>query len=282
MSKRRAQFFVMFALLLMTINLTGCKTLGQVLNNMFQKPKIKYKRMHLRDVSLKGMAMDFDFTLINPNAVEVNLTHFSYTLRIDGNEFAKGTTKRAMLLKAQGEGPLRVPFGVEFQKLMKSLLAFFQAKKDHVAYHLTFQVGFQTPIGEVILPPLDIRGRAPIPRLPKLRMIGVTLGEISLLGATLNFKVGVKNEGKFPLRLRGMNYGIRVSGVNVGGGQTALSALKPGGEQVLNIPLQMQFMKVGMAIANVIRSKQLPYDFGGKIDLGLFKLPFQVKGKQQL
>ena len=281
MTKKKARLGILLLLIAMSINASGCKTLGNVLNSMFQKPKVRYKTMRLKNVSFKGMAMDFDFILSNPNAVGVTLTHFSYDLNLDGNTFAKGTTKRAMELKHNGEGPLRVPFGVEFQKLAKSLLAFFQ-KKDSVSYRLSVQVGFQTPIGEVILPPITTRGRIPVPKLPKMRVVGVALGAMSLMGATLNFKVGMKNEGKFPIKMRGFDYGFRISGINIGGGNTKLTGLRPGGEQIMTIPLKVNFMKVGMAIAGILRSKKLPYDFSGKIDLGLFKLPFNLKGTSQL
>lgn len=282
MTKRRAQLGMLFLLLFISLNASGCKTLGTVLNSMFQKPKIRYNKMHLRDVNLKSMKMDFDFILSNPNAVEVTLTHFSYDLRIDGRDFLKGTTKRAMELKANGEGPLRVPFQLEFQKFANTLIAFFQQNKDAVSYHLKLQVGFQTPIGEVLLPPMNIRGQAPIPKLPKMRVIGVALGAMSLMGATLNFKVGMKNEGKFPLKMNGFNYGFRIGGVAIGGGNTQVSGLKAGGEQVMTIPLKLNFLKVGMAVANIIRSKKVPYDFAGKIDMGMFKLPFNLKGSHSL
>lgn len=265
----------------MLLSLSGCKTLGALAGKLVKKPTAKYKSMRLRDVSLKGLAMDFDFILNNPNAVGVTFTEFAYDLKFDGNRLFNGKTTKGVRIAAGGSSPLRVPFAIEFEKFVKSLMVFFQ-KRDSVPYHLRLVVGFKTPIGNIVLPPMDIRGNVPIPKLPKVEMVGVDLANLSFTGAQVNFKVGLTGQGKYSVSPRALNYGLRVSGVQIGGGTTRLRTLKAGQRQVVNIPLNIQFLKVGMAIANVIRSRKLPYNFTGNVDMGFFKIPVNLKGSANL
>lgn len=239
-----------------------------------------YKRLHLRDVSFGGLKMDFEFELKNPNDVGVTFSSLAYKLDLDGNTFVQGNTRKAIELRAKGTSPIHVPLQVQFQKLARSLLPFFQ-KRDKVPYHLYVKFGIQTPIGELAFP-FNLRGHIPVPKLPKVQMKGVHLGKLSLTGAVLAFHLIVQNRSRFPVDFKGLNYNIAISGKRVAGGRTKISPMSKGQSRLVKIPLRLQFLQLGMAVANAIRNRRIDYRFRGNLNLGLFKLPINLGGRVPL
>jgi len=277
--KRMHVFLLVFSLFMIG-NLSSCKHIEGFLKQNIQKPTVTYKRLRLQNVSFSGMTMDFEFELRNPNAIQLSFASLGYQLDFNGHTFIKGSAPKGITLAPNGTSRFRVPFSLEYVKFIKSLMGFFQGK-DTAPYRLQITFGFKTPIG-VINVPLDRRGEVPLPRLPKIRIVGAKLGAISFLGASLMLSIAIKNKGKFPIKMKGFNYVFNVSSIPLVSGQSQITALAVGKEQILKVPVQIKFLKVGMAIANIIRSKKMPYDFVGKINMGLFKLPFNLKGNLNL
>jgi LEA14-like dessication related protein len=265
---------------LFSITHSGCQHLKQLLDSTVKKPELQYKRLRLQNVSFTGMTMEFEFEMRNPNPVGVKFATLDYQLDFDGHQLFQGKQPKGIELAANGTSPLRVPFTIEYMKFIKSLLSFFQ-QKNNVPYRLQIGFGFDTSIG-IINIPLDLKGEVPLPKLPKIRIAGAKMGQISFSGASFSFSVALKNEGSFPIKMQGLEYGFKIGDISVATGQSKIVDLDASKEQILEIPVQVQFLKVGMAIAQIIQSRQVPYNFDGRINLGLFQLPFSLQGKLQL
>ena len=283
MMKAKQRYFLFLMMLVMMSGFSGCKHLAGMLDSMYEKPKMTYKRMNLQDVSFVGVTTMFEFDLFNPNNVAVNLATMDFRLDIDGNMLLEGRANKGVKVAAKATSPINIDFRVEFQKVAKALMAFFQDKRS-VTYTLNVTFGVEVPVLGVVNFPFKQEGQIPIPELPKVSIVKVDMPKLSVFppSAQLNFQIKLENRAPFPVELRGLAYSIQVSGAQIGSGQSQAQRLDGGGGTLLNIPLDVDLVKVGFAIANAIRSKQFPYRFQGSIDMGMFKVPIDVGGNAKL
>ncbi|MCB9641162.1 MAG: LEA type 2 family protein [Myxococcales bacterium] len=268
-----------FLIMSVAMPLFGCKTLSGLLDSAYQKPKMEYVRMRLRDVSFEGVSTDFDFNLTNPNAVSVTFATLAYKLDIDGYTLFSGRSNKGVSVAANATSPITVPFNVQFKRFAKALMSFFQNKR-FVRYDLSVTFGIQVPVLGVVEFPFTLSGKIPVPQLPKVSVVSVSPPRINPFPPTaeFSFRIKLENRAAFPVALKGFNYAIEVSGANLGGGQTTGQSLAGGRHTVLDVPLNVNLIQVGFAVANAIRSKQFPYKLRGTIDMGMFKIPVDVGG----
>lgn len=261
----------------------GCQEVRQFLKN--QEPKMKFDGLKLRNVSFVGMTMDFHFLLTNPNPIGVSFSRISYQLDFNNAKLFSGVQNRGVQIQANGTSPLVMPFSIEYVKFVKSIMGFFQAQ-DAVPYRLQLGLGFNVPVlGEVNIP-FTTQGSVPIPRIPKIRMVGATppqfTGSILDPGVTFGIQIGMRNDNKFPINIRAFDYAFRIADKPIVSGATQTLAVSATGEQIVNIPVTIKAMQVGLAVFNVIRNREFQYDLGGNLDLGLFKLPVNLKGNLKM
>ena len=266
----------LYALLLLP--LVGCAHLQGLMPQ--EKPKLTFKTMHLRDIDFKQATLDFEFELANPYGVGIALETLEYKLEIDGKPFLQGKSAKPLNVAAKATSPITLPYTVEFLKVAQVLAEFF-SKRDELPYTLQVAFGIKTPVGVVTLPGRT-SGTFPLPKLPAVSMGGVKLGKMGFTGAELVFELKVANKSSFPLRLKGGDYGVEIGGVSVASGRVEIPTLPGNQEATVRIPIQLQFLKLGMAVVNAIKSKQLPYRFSGALDLGLFKRNFTLSGQARL
>ncbi|MEO1170903.1 MAG: LEA type 2 family protein [Myxococcota bacterium] len=259
---------------------TSCATLSELTKGAFKKPTLTYKDVELRDLSLGGVTMDFVFELNNPNGVGIKLASLDYQLDFEGKKFVAGETEQAIEVAANGSSEVRLPLSVEFEKLAESVMALLSAK-EQIAYRLATGFGVNTPIGLVRIP-AETDGDLPLPKLPKIRMGKVEMDDIGFTGTTVRFSVEVQNRSSFPIGIKGLNYSLSLGEVDVSEGETAASSVEASETTTLEIPVRLEFLKLGASVVNIIRSKKIPYDFRGELNLGLFAQPFELTGTAEL
>lgn len=275
----RVRLFAMLLLVAFSLPSVGCKEVKQYLNN--RKPRLKFQNMKLANINFRGMDMNFNFLMTNPNPIGINLSRISYQLDFNNNKLFNGTQNRGVQLKANGTSPLQMPFSIEYAKFVKSIVGFFKAKKE-VPYALKLGVGFRVPVlGEVNIP-FQTKGVVPIPSIPKIRVIGASkprfTGSILNPSVSFNFQVGVRNQNRFPISVKQLAYSFKVSNRSVVSGQTQTMSVNSGKEQIVNIPVNLRVAQVGLAVINAVRSGKLNYGFNGNLNLGMFKLPINLNG----
>lgn len=257
----------------------GC-SLFQSLAGGFEKPKLHFKRMHVREMSFSGAKLEFEFELENPNAVGLKVAQIDYRLDIDGKQLIAGKTGQGVELKPKGISPLLVPVEVEFVKLGQALQALFSSR-DKLAYRLRAGFAVDTPIGLVRLP-VDLEGHIPLPRLPEVALAGVSVGRLDMMSASFELRLLVTNRAGFALRHVGAQYQAAVSGFTVAEGRTEVAEIQPGQTSELAIPLSVGFIQIGAAAVKMIRNRQLPYVLSGELRLGPLKQPFRLEGVADL
>ncbi|MEO0594453.1 MAG: LEA type 2 family protein, partial [Myxococcota bacterium] len=130
--------------------------------------------------------------------------------------------------------------------------------------------------------PVDVDGEAPVPKLPKISVQGIKLDKLDMTGAALALSFDLENRGSFPLQIEGIDYAFQIAEVDVTSGVAKGAQLEASSETAYTIPIQLDFFKLGRSMLKVIQSKSFPYDFSGKIDLGLLEQPFELQGVAEL
>lgn len=259
---------------------TGCASVPKDIRDAVKLPEARFVQLHLRDVSFEKVTLDFEFSIANPYNLGLTLNGLDYDLDLEGKDFVAGKTNQSLRLEPLKSAPVRLPLTVKFTDFVDNFDSFFSSRET-VAYALNAGFGLETPIGPVRVP-LNQAGDVPLPKIPDVEMQNVRLRNVGLTGAEVEFSLNVRNRGQFPVQPRGFSYGVKLAGVSVSSRQQALPVLPANTAQPVTIPLRVDFLRLGAAVVEAIRSRSLPYEFKGDLDLGLFKHPFELRGTAKL
>jgi len=236
----------------------GCAFLSSLLSAVVTPPTLSFQEAKLRDLSLDGLTLELHYRIDNPNDLGLRLASVGYGLELDGHSFAKGVADQGVELKPQGSSELTLPFSIRYLELGQALEALFS--KQQLPWKVAGHFGFDTPAG-VIRVPFQREGQLPVPRLPKLQIVGAKLASLSLTGATLQLQLDLQNPNSFALPMSRLNYHIKVAGQEVAVGAVSPPSVQSAQSGRVTIPVQISFLSAGRAVYQAISS--------GEVDLGL-------------
>ncbi len=114
---------------------------------------------------------------------------------------------------------------------------------------------------------------------PKLSIDNIELGELSLRKGEAVFTLNVHNPNHFPLYLYGVDYGLKLNGVSVGGGESRDKiAIGAKSQQKIRIPISLNTMTVLKMIPQFFGDRQLKYELHGSVKTPIISLPFHRIG----
>ena len=255
---------------------TSCSLLQEVI----QKPTVSYDRLELKDLSFTDATCVFHLKLTNPNPIGFSSQRIQYKLDLNQSPFFEGTFDQGITVPAQGAAPLAIPVSINFFDLFKSIQAFKGAQSIPYAFS-----------GTIALGPFDIpfqtSGDIPVPKLPQVSLKGIQIDKLSLLGAAIVFKLNVKNNNEFAVNPKGMNYQIGLNGIDFASGETVMADSLKTGDSTVDIPLELNFLKMGKAAYQILKGGSTEYSLKGDWlwdvpKLGTQKMPFDQTGTVQL
>ena len=114
---------------------------------------------------------------------------------------------------------------------------------------------------------------------PTIQVHKVEMGHFSLSGGSATFVLDIQNPNNFAIPLTGLDYGLRLNGVQVAEGvKEQRVTIGANQSQKLEIPLQFSFGNMVNMLPGLLRNRSLNYDLGGSIHLPWFKIPFNRAG----
>ena len=114
---------------------------------------------------------------------------------------------------------------------------------------------------------------------PTIQVHKVEMGNFSLSGGSATFVLDIQNPNSFAIPLTGLDYGLRLNGVQVAEGvKEERVTIGANQSQKLEIPLQFSFGNMVSMLPGILRNRSLNYDLGGSIHLPWFKIPFNRAG----
>ncbi len=267
---RKSVLLLLFATALM---LCGCATLKKFV----KKPTAEFVGMSMKRVSLFEATPVFKFKVTNPNPVGVTVSNISYDLKINDLDFAKSVLNEKITLESDGSGIVEVPVTVNYFDVFETVADFVQS--DKVRYDLSGSVG----VGPFAIP-YQKKGEFDVPKLPKVSLKNVEVKDISLFGATMNFALEMKNANPFTVQLNELAYTLKLGGKEFAKGMTqALPPIDGKGGSTLEIPMNVNFIKLGRSVYNMLTGLSSEYDLSGSMkftipNVGEKSFPFQQSG----
>jgi LEA14-like dessication related protein len=236
-------------LLLPALLLGGCASLQRLAAAAFAPPRLHVERARVAEVDLEGAAVILDLTIENPNDLALRVARASWRLQVEGAQVSEGELPGGLTLPSRGTAPFALTVRLRWADLTR--LAGQLRQKAQVAYRIDGTVGVETPIG-VLSPSFKHEGQVPVPRLPALRLAGVSADMHSLTDLELGLTLDVENRNAFPLPGAVLRFDLLVNGVVVASGREAtLSPLRAGGEARLKVPIGVSLLGAGRAAASV-------------------------------
>jgi len=114
---------------------------------------------------------------------------------------------------------------------------------------------------------------------PTIQVHKVQMGNFSLSGGSATFVLDIQNPNNFAIPLTGLDYGLRLNGVQVAeGNKSERVTIGARQSQKLEIPLQFSFSNMLNMLPGLLRNRSVNYDLGGSIHLPWFKIPFNRAG----
>lgn len=114
---------------------------------------------------------------------------------------------------------------------------------------------------------------------PKVSIQNVALQDISLTSGTARVTLNVSNPNAFALPIEGIEYGLRLNGTPVAGGEQ-IQKMHIGPRQVMpiEIPVKLNFSELLRLLPNAFREQRVQYDLSGSVRLPLIRVPFRRQG----
>ncbi|HEY3446668.1 MAG TPA: LEA type 2 family protein [Myxococcales bacterium] len=240
----------------------------------FNKPTLRFKDARATEVDLEGATLQLTFALKNPNPIGFKLDTIRYKLEVEGKHVVSGQPPEGVTVAAQGSSDLVFPARIKFLDIVPTVDALL--KKNKVNYRASGAVGIRTPIGPLELP-MSYEGSFEVPKMPAFTFQPPRLASISFQGARIVFPVQIQNKNSFPLPLGGVSASFAIAGQNVGTVQAPTQQYLAGSQaQVIEIPLDINFLQAGFAVASAIQSKSAQVQLKGALKSGEVSIPINL------
>lgn len=88
---------------------------------LLQPPKVEMKSVSIANVGLKGIDLDVNLEVINPNPTPLTIDKFVYDLSIGDSSFFSGTFTKPVELKATETSLVTIPVRLDFETSRKAV-----------------------------------------------------------------------------------------------------------------------------------------------------------------
>lgn len=256
-------------LLVPLLALAGCPKLGALGDALDKyKPTVSFKNFRLENISFDGADVDFVFEVNNPNPIDVAFSSFSYDLDLAGSRFFSGVQPKGLKLEAEGKSKLVVPVSVGFAELLETATNI--KGQDNVPYLFSGKLGFNTPLGELLLP-IEQAGDFPVLRAPKVKFGELRVAELQVLQnrALLELDLELSHEQGSNLSFQDFDYKLLLDGSRVATGVVPrLATVAAGESKTVTLPIELNLLELGSGVVSAIKDRS-DIDVGLKAGLGV-------------
>ncbi len=248
------------------VHFSSCAKLNQL--SKIQKPSVQVTQVRFAGLNFDGIDLVFDIEVKNPNSLGINLSEFDYDLKINGNKFLSGSNPKGLRIAANGYELINFPVSLKFKEIYNTFSGI--QKEDSSQYEINLGFAFNLPIIGDVRVPLTHSGNFPNIKLPTVNVEGLKIAKLNLTGAELELKLAVSNPNFFGINLNKLNYNFAVNNNTWGSGiAEQLQTVREKNTGIVRIPLQLNFLEMGMSIYNLLTNNQpLDYQLSAQLDVG--------------
>ncbi|HEY9149084.1 MAG TPA: LEA type 2 family protein [Gammaproteobacteria bacterium] len=249
--------------------LGACAALQEVV----KEPKVSVEDMLIKGVSFSDMQLDFVLGVENPNPVGISLSGLSYNLDVEGKSLVAGESRERLKVAANGNGRMTLPLSLKYEEVFGGLEAMF--KQETIRYNLSGDLDFG-----LFRLPYSKQGVIELPSLPEVSIEKVAIDRMTLSGLDIGVALKLNNSNRFPIKLDGLDYGLKLGGTTVASGKSLGPISLPAGESgTMNFGLSLGYGELAGVIDTLRNSSRIPVAFDGKLQLpGAESVPLQWQG----
>jgi LEA14-like dessication related protein len=276
------------ALAVVAVLVSSCESLRDAVDGM-RKPEVRVAGTELRDLSFSGVTLLFDVEIHNPNPIGIGLAGLDYELEIEDIPFVRGQVQETLSIAARDRS--RIPLSVElgFAELLQTFDAL--EGREEAGFRLSSGLLFNVPVLGRIRVPLESDGVVPVPRPPRLKVLGLRLKQITLAGASLDLELEISNPNGFRVFVESVEYRFQVDDRDWASGMRQERVRVPdNGSAGLTIPVDLDFGALGRGVYQLILGGEpLRYSLEAAVQVGTSlrtltqaSLPFQTSGQLEI
>ncbi|MBT8130284.1 MAG: LEA type 2 family protein [Gammaproteobacteria bacterium] len=253
------------------------------------KPTARLTDTRLANISFEQADLVFDLAVQNQNPFAINLAGLEYDLKIENRSLISGVTAQGLKIKPAATSTVQLPVTLKFADLKKLPGELWQ--QDKFSYQLDSRFIVDLPVIGNYAIPVAKQGELPVPRLPRVSLKDVTVGNLSLSSADLVARVEIENPNAFDLVFTDFDYRLKINRQDWGHGSIKDNVTVPEkGRSTIDIPVKLDMLSMGRTVYQVLAERQaLEYQLSGEatLDTGLellrnFRMPLDVEGKASL
>ena len=254
----------------------GCaELLAALRSSAIQTPTLTFHTAALSDISLAGLTLDTVWQLHNPYSVGLTLSSVEYALLVEGKRVVSGAPSGGLALGAAATSELHFPAAIRFADLVGVVEAFLN--KDTAIYRVEGRLGFNTPIGVLVLP-LSQDGTFEVPKVPQVAFGSPRVGAVGLGGATVEFPLLVTNRNTYALPISEVQGTLSIGGAPVGTLSTGnLGALTGKGTRTVSMPLNINLISAAGAVMTAVQGGNAQLGFHAQVQSGRIGVPLTVQ-----
>lgn len=229
---------------------TGCEDIEPYL------PTVSFERLRVDTIDFEHAQVAFEFAVDNPNPVDISLSSFQYALALEQVELLSGDDADGFAIEASGASALALPVDLRWEDAWNTVQA--TLGEDFVSFGLDGDFGFDTPIGEVLVP-YDEGGAFPALRTPKFgfRRLRVERLDLASLTADLAVDLAVTNEHASSLAFEDFDYALSLGGNLVAKGLIPTLGVVGGADEdgELSLPVTVDLVGAGASVIEALSSR---------------------------
>lgn len=272
----RKKLAALAAIVVLVMVGVGCEKTKQVIGQSIKPPTVELSDISIVEISTKHLTIMLHLLVENPNPIGLKVASVTYNLELGGRSLINGQTDGGVDLKAGTVNEVDVTVDMVYS----DVLAVYEATKavDEVPYKITGKITLDTPIGPLPLP-YKSEGMMPVIRPPKVKSIGVDVGDVSFSGMDAVIKLTLENPNGFPLEINYLNYSLFLEGKPFSSGVVIGKPIKPRGVETLNAPVNVSFGSAGTWIYNLVLKGEASYLL--QLDAGYIMKGDKVKQSEE-
>lgn len=272
-----------------TLLLTSCASVSEYVKSSLQKPAVRFTGAKINQLSFQSIGLLFDVQVTNPNPVGVHLVGFDYDFSLNQQSFVTGEQDQGVDIAARGSSSFQIPVKLNFDDLYQTFRSF--RNRDSTDYDIACGISVNMPVLGTQRIPVHKKGTFPLLKLPQVQVTTLKVNKLGFTGADLQLNVSLNNPNPMTVVLKAFNYGLEINGSQWAKGQSSRAVtVAAKAQNVISIPISLNFLQIGQSVAQVLRSDQLlHYNLAGDLQLtsdlpllGEVRLPFDRQGEIQL
>ncbi len=249
----------------------GCKTTPDGVTGL-PEPSFSQTGMEISDRTVNSFLATVEATIENPREMPLVLQGLTYRVSVRGNQLEEGSHDLSLTVPAGGESTFYVPVEIEHALNMDMFQALYEAAAVNVVFNGVISGAYGS---ESVDLQLDRAGRMRSLRLPAVSLGTADGARRGLDEIHATFRLSVRNDNPFEVRLSGLDYVLEVEGNTLTGDTTgANQRVFPSSSYVFDMEYDLDTENVPGLAEMMQETNKLSYRIHGSVRIGDIELPF--------